>query len=346
MKPLFLKSMPFLLAFFFAGCTEAPPPQAEFALGTLCSINLFQEGSPKLYNKLFSRLREIESLMSALIPDSDLDRINQNAGIEPVRVHQDLIEVLEKARYYAELSEGAFDPTVGPLVRLWDIGSENPRLPEADEIRAALSLVNWRELLIDREEGTAFLQRPGMALDLGAIAKGYAADEIARILKEDQVSGAIIDLGGNVFAYGKKDKSLGNRYTTWRIGVQNPLENRGTFIGILELENKSIVTSGVYERYVEINEKRYHHIFSTENGYPVENGLLSVTIIAGSSLNADALSTSAFILGYEKGKTLIDSINNVEAIFVFADKRIRLTRGAEGWFTLTDTEYHLETGEP
>jgi thiamine biosynthesis lipoprotein len=346
MISLFLKSMLLLAVFFLAGCTEAPPAQAEFVLGTICSINLYKDGSAKRYSELFSHLREIENRMSVPMPDTDLDRINRNAGIEPVPVHQDVIEVIEKALYYAELSNGAFDPTVGPLVKLWGIGSENPRLPGADEIREALSLINWRDLLIDRETGTVFLQRPGMALDLGAIAKGYAADEVARILKENRISGAIIDLGGNVFAYGKKDKSQGNRKVTWRIGVQNPLETRGTYIGILEVENKSVVTSGVYERYVEINEKQYHHILSTENGYPVENGLLSVTIIAPSSMDADALSTTAFTLGYEKGKALIDSINNIEAIFVFADKRIRLTQGAKSLFSLTDREYRLESEEP
>lgn len=342
----FSKGMLLPVCFFLAGCTEPPLAQTEFVLGTVCSVNLYNRGSAKIYNEVFSRFREIENLMSATMPDTDVDRINNNAGIEPVSVHQEVIEVLEMALYYAELSNGAFDPTIGPLVKLWGIGSENPRIPEAAEIQEALSLVNWRDLLIDREAGTVFLRRPGMALDLGAIAKGYATDEAAQIIKKARIPGAIIDLGGNVFAYGKKDKSQGNRTVTWRIGVQNPMDTRGTYIGILEVENKSIVTSGVYERYAEINGNRYHHILSTEKGYPVDNNLLSVTIIAGSSINADALSTTVFILGYEKGKELIDSINNVEALFVFADKSIRLTQGAKVLFTLTDREYRLESEEP
>jgi thiamine biosynthesis lipoprotein len=321
---------------YLLACTEPPQAQAELVLGTVCTINLYEEGSPQLYGILFSRLREIEMTMSATMADTVVDRINQNAGIQPIPVPLDLIEVLDQALKYAALSEGAFDPTVGPLVQRWAIGSEHPRIPEDAEIKETLSLVEWQDLVIDQDAATVFLRRSGMALDLGAIAKGYATDELVEILQNAQIKRAIIDLGGNIFAYGAKQDGL-----PWRIGLQNPLDARGTYLGILAVQHKSIVTSGVYERYAEINGKRYHHILSTQDGYPVYNGLLSVTIIADHSIDADALSTSAFALGYEKGRALIESLDHIEAIFVFEDKRIQCTPGALVWFTLSDSQFSL-----
>ncbi|MDR2485781.1 MAG: FAD:protein FMN transferase [Treponema sp.] len=341
MRRVFFKSIWLPGILLLSACIEAPRAQAEFVLGTICSVNLYKQGSAKVYRDIFSRLREIENLMSSNKADTDVDKINRNAGIRPVSAGEEVIEVLERALYYAELSRGAFDPTVGPLVKLWGITSETPRVPGTGEISEALSLINYRDLLIDRQSGTVFLRRPGMALDLGGIAKGYAADEAVRIIAKARIPGAIIDLGGNVFAYGKKEGPRGKAAEPWRIGLQNPLGDRGTYIGILEIENKSIVTSGVYERYAEINGRQYHHILSAEDGYPVDNGLLSVTIVADWSIDADALSTAAFALGYEKGRALIESMDNTGGVFVFADRSIRLTGGAEAVFTLKDTSYRI-----
>jgi thiamine biosynthesis lipoprotein len=223
-------------------------------------------------------------------------------------------------------------------VNLWDIGPDRGRLPGEEEIRRALPLIDWQDLQIDRNAGTVFLRRSGMSLDLGAIAKGYAADEAVRIIRgHRRISGAIIDLGGNVFAYGEKEGRQ-----PWRIGVQNPLDaNRGAYIGVLELRNRTVVTSGVYERFLEVDGRRYHHILSTENGYPVENGLISVTIIAEGSMDADALSTSVFALGYKDGAALVESLKGIEAIFVFEDRSVRSTKGVPAIFTLTDPAYRL-----
>jgi thiamine biosynthesis lipoprotein len=177
-----------------------------------------------------------------------------------------------------------------------------------------------------------------MGLDLGAIAKGYAADEAARIIREARIPRGIVDLGGNIFALGSK---AGNR--PWRVGIQNPLGPRGSYVGILEIRDKTLVTSGVYERYFEADGERYHHILSTRDGYPVRNGLLSVTIIARRSIDADSLSTGVFAMGYEPGKALVESLPDTEALFIFEDLRIRATAGALRDFTLTDTDFKLES---
>jgi thiamine biosynthesis lipoprotein len=338
------------LGLLLVACSKTPPPAAvsesEFVMGTVCSITLYVPktvDTALVFHDVFTRFHEIENRMSANVSDTDIDRINQNAGLSAIAVHDETRTLLEQALHYAELSDGAFDPTVGPLVKLWGIGTENPRLPSQDEIEAARALVNWRDARVDPASGEVFLAKTGMALDLGAIAKGYAADEAARILAKAGVTGAIIDLGGNIFAYGIK--SYNEPDTLWRIGVQNPLDGRGAYIGVLALQNKSVVTSGIYERYAEINGTRYHHILSTYDGYPVQNGLLSVTIIAASSTESDALSTTVFVLGYERGRALIESLNDVEAIFVLEDKTIHATSGCLPMFTLSDTDYRLAGDE-
>jgi thiamine biosynthesis lipoprotein len=175
-----------------------------------------------------------------------------------------------------------------------------------------------------------------MCLDIGGMAKGYAADEAVRIIQRAGIPRAIVDLGGNIFAYGVKEGDQ-----PWRVGIQNPSGLRNDYLGIIEVRNKTIVTSGVYERFLEEDGKRYHHILSSRDGYPVENGLVSVTIIAGSSMDADGLSTGVFALGYEQGKKLIDSLDDTDALFVFADNTVRGTAGALAHFTLTDTAYTL-----
>ncbi|MDR2110112.1 MAG: FAD:protein FMN transferase [Spirochaetaceae bacterium] len=324
-----------------AGCARPPEARPEFVFGTICTVQLYQYGSSALYGEIFSRLREIEGCLSASLPDSDVSAVNRQAGKAPVKVRPELITVLGAALCYAELSGGAFDPTVGPLVKLWAIGSEDARVPGEDEIAAALSLVNWRDIIINREEGTVFLRRPGMGIDLGAIAKGYAADEAARIIRAAGVPRAVIDLGGNIFAHGEKRDG-----DPWRIGIQDPLEERGASIGLLEVRNKTVVTSGVYERFLEAGGKRYHHILSTRDGYPVDQGLLSVTIMADRSMDADALSTAAFALGYEEGKALVESAG-AGAIFVFDDSRLRAAGEILPMFILNSgTAYRLEGDEP
>jgi thiamine biosynthesis lipoprotein len=354
-----------LLPLLLGACFRLQPPERELVLGTVCIINLYEGGSNRLYSRIFSRIREIDRVMSAfpgefedILNDntiidpnaggnnpvstlvSGVLAINRQAGIGPVKVRADLILVLETALRYAELSGGAFDPTIGPLVKLWGIGTEAERVPSDEEIAAALKLVNYRDLIISRDSGTAFLRRKGMEIDLGAIAKGYAADEAARIAKEGKAKRGIIDLGGNILVLGWREKK---ESLPWRIGVQNPFARRGEYLGMLKVHDTSIVTSGVYERFFEVETggRRYHHILSTVDGYPVDNGLLSVTVVTERSMEADALSTSVFAMGFGRGKALIDSIPGAEAVFVFADRSVKITEGLSGIFTLTDNGFTL-----
>jgi len=324
------------ILFLFSGCAEPPPARREYVLGTLCTINLFEKGSAEAYREIFARLREIEDRMSVNKDGTEVDAINRSAGVAPVKVHPDVLFTITRALHFAELSGGVFDPTVGPLVKLWGIGTEAERIPGAEEIAAVLPLVNWRDVRVDPAAGTVFLARPGMRLDLGAIAKGYAADEAARLIRARGIPRAIVDLGGNILALGARSDGK-----PWRIGVQDPAGERGAYTGVLQVRDKTMVTSGIYERFFLQEGKRYHHILSTRDGYPITNGLSSVTILADRSIDADGFSTTVFALGYDQGRALVEATPGVDAIFVFEDFTIRTTRGLAENFTTENGGYRF-----
>ena len=278
--------------------------------------------------------------MSSTIEDSDVSLINKNAGIEPVQVHDDVYYVIEQAKHYASLSNRAFDPTIGPLVDLWNISGDEEQtrdsIPTDEEIKSALALINSDDLEL-LEDNKVFLKRKGMKLELGGIVKGYAADEVKRIFKENGVESAIIDLGGNIYAMGKKLDG-----SPWNIGITNPYNPAASFVGILKAQDKSIVTSGDYERYFIYKGKRYHHIIDTNTGYPTENQVTSVSIISDKSIDGDALSTTLFVLGVEEGLNLIDQLDGIEAIFITKDKKVIPSAGIKDHFTLSNEEFKLE----
>ena len=340
------------LCLFLCACRPESRTSSEFVLGTVCTLTVYGRSGGEPFRAVFARLRELEDIFSANREGTDLDLVNRNAGIMPIRVRPEFILVLEKALDYAELSGGAFDPALGPLVKLWGIGGDNPHLPEAAGLAAVLAGLKGvnreRDIEIDREASTVFLRIPGMMLDLGAIAKGFAADQAALILEKAGIKAAVIDLGGNILAYGKKPfpglfRRPGGK-NAWRIGIQDPRDTRGSYIGVLETPEKSVVTSGVYERYFTEGGKRYHHILSTETGYPVENGLLSVTVVAKHSIDADALSTAVFALGWEKGSALLEKAG-AEGIFIFENGSVRISGGLRESFSLAENSDYFDLQE-
>jgi len=325
------------LLLIFISCAPSTS-RTEYALGTKCSVTLFTPFKESVYRDIFARVREIDNLMSVNVSSSDVSRINKAAGVDRVKVNKDTFTVIKRAVFYSEISGGAFDPSVGPLVSLWGIGSEKERVPSQEEIEKTLPLINWRDIELDEEKRSVFLKRKGMALDLGAIAKGYAANEAAAIIKEAGIKRAIIDFGGNIVTLGEKKTG-----TPWKVGIQNPNKRRGDYFGIIQLntaEKQTIVTSGAYERFFEKDGTHYHHILSTVTGYPVKNGILSVTVIHSDSTHADAISTSLFALGFEKGLDLLDFFPGTEAVFVFEDNSVRVTPGVN--FKITDKTFSIK----
>ncbi|MDR0382950.1 MAG: FAD:protein FMN transferase [Spirochaetaceae bacterium] len=317
---------------------EAPRERVEYIFGTVCSIRLQQGGSDDVYRRIFARLREIDDIFSVNKTGTVFDEINREAGARPVKVPAEALRVLDRALYFAELSGGKFDPTIGPLVKLWGIGLGGESVPPQDKIDEALSLINWRDVVIDSENGTAFLKKKNMALDLGGVVKGYAADEALAIVIDSGVKGALIDLGGNIIVYGEKRAKQSGK--PWRIGIQDPFKERGEYIGVLEIEGGAVVTSGDYERFFEQDGLRYHHILSTETGYPVENDVVAVTVTQrvpprggiGGALDADALSTTLFALGAEDGFSLVRQMDGTGAVFALKDGKILVTPNLQNSF--------------
>lgn len=339
---LFILMLTFLLS--VSGCspnasqTNTPLKRTEFVLGTSVTISLYDYSTQSPLNKSFDTLKALEDVLSINKSGTLIDRINENAGITPVKVDDETLFVISKGLEYSALSDGSFDITIGPLVKLWNIGFPGARVPSDEEIAEKLSLVDYRQVEIDKQKSTVFLKSKGMIIDLGGIAKGYAADQVIKVLKENGVKHALVDVGGNICTLGAKpDGSL------WKIGVQDPFNPRGTIIGSVSLSDKSIVTSGIYERYLEAEGQKYHHILNPDTGYPFENELASVTIITENSIDGDALSTTVFSKGLHEGFKFVNSLENTEAIFITKDKKVYITKNLENIFTLTDNTFTQAT---
>lgn len=321
-----------------ASCSKknvTPISKTEFALDTMCKITIYDQASNVLLDKCFAKLKEIEGKMSVDIKTSEVSKINKMAGIRPIKVSNETYQVISAGKKFSELTKGKFDITVGPLVKLWGINTPRARVPGANEIKAVLPLINYNNIILDDKNRTIMLKSKGMSLDLGGIAKGYSGDAVEKVLKDNGVKHAIIDLGGNVLTVGSKPDG-----SSWRVGVQNPVSPRGDYLGILKVKEKSVVTSGIYERYFEKNGKRYHHIMDTKTGYPVDNELASVSIVTDLSMNADALA-KAFCFGVKNGLSFIEKQPGVEAIFVTRDSKVYITPGLRKSFTITDSSFKL-----
>jgi len=345
-KKLLALSILILVTILISSCTTEnipskninlePISRSEYVLGTTIDITIYDNGSEKILDKAFNKIKDIEDKMTINGKKSEVIGINSQAGQKFVKVSDETFYVISTGEYFSELSRGRFDISIGPLVKLWNIGMGGSTVPHQDQIDIKKSLVNYKNVLLNEKNKSVMLNKKGMILDLGGIAKGYAADAVAEVLKENGIGHAIMNLGGNIYAYGSKLDG-----TDWRIGIQNPIAGRNDYLGIVDVTNKTIVTSGTYERYFEENGKRYHHILDPETGYPVENNLLQVSIITNKSINADSLSTSAFALGLQKGLDLIESLDNTEAIFVTNDSHVYVSSGLKENFELTNKNFKL-----
>ncbi len=314
-----------LCASILFGCAiprEATPfSRSGFYFDTVITITVYDEKDLKSLDTCFSLADRYEHLFSTKIEDSDVARINAANGA-PVTVDPETISLVNTALSYAALSDGAFDPTIGALSSLWDFQSEEPALPNPAEIEAALKTVDYRKVKVDEVNRTIQLECPGTRLDLGGIAKGYIADRMKDALMQEGVTSAIINLGGNVLVLGEKPDG-----SPYKVGIQYPFQPEGTAIETIDITDQSLVSSGCYERYMTIDGVRYHHILDTKTGYPVESGLLGVTILSDRSVDGDALSTICYVLGLEDGMTLIESLPDTEAVFIKEDETLVSSSG-------------------
>lgn len=267
---------------------------SEFTMDTLVTVTVYGPGAAEHAKAALAEFQRVDKLLSAYRAESDIGRINAAAGREPVRVSRETTGLVALSLKFAALSGGKFDPSVGPLVRLWGIGQGRTAPPTPDEVEAARGLVDYRRVMVDQVEHRVYLPQAGMALDLGGVAKGYAAERAGALLRRRGVRFALIDAGGNIVALGTRPDGR-----PWRIGLRHPRKS-GEVLGVLSVVDRAVVTSGDYERYFEYQGRRYHHLLDPATGYPA-GGAQSVTVVARSSTLADLLSTAAFVLGPEQG---------------------------------------------
>lgn len=320
--------VPFLL---MTGCNKKAD-RTSFLLGTICRIQI-NGGDRSDLDAAFNRIRQIESRMTRNKDTSEIRKI-ASAGGDGFKVSPGACQVIRKALDFGHLSGGLFDVTIAPVVDVWGFGNNDvdPHLPSATTLKQTLPLVDYRQIHV--QEDCRVTTGPGQRIDLGGIAKGYAADEAAKVLQKAGVKSALINLGGNIFVLGKKDNGK-----PWKFGIQDPLQPTGTMMGTIEIDNGALVTSGIYERFVEENGKKYHHILDPRTGYPVENNLAGVSITAPSGLDADALSTVVFMLGIDKGCELLAQFPDTGAIFISKNGEITTYGIASARFNLTNEDY-------
>lgn len=287
-------------------------------MGTLVEISVHEkdkEIANTSIQKAFHEIRRLENLLSIHIQNSEVSKINRAAGKTAVPVSQEVIEVIQRSLFWSEKTKGAFDITIGPAQELWDFEKSSP--PSKASIAEAIKKIDSAKIQLGQH--TVFLTEEKMAINLGAIAKGYAVDKAIQILKNNKIKNALINAGGDLKTLGKNPERL-----PWKIGLQHPRKPESLLASFSILE-KAVATSGDYQKYFELDGKRYHHILDPKTGYP-STGSISATAIANNVMDADALSTALFVLGPEKGIALLDSLRDIEGLVVGTNGKVKLSK--------------------
>ncbi len=303
-----------LLLLTLSGCGGRSEPYSTdfFAMDTFMSVKVLGSDGESLAQQCESEINSLEGVLSRTREDTDIAKLNAADGA-PVTLSDEGAKLLGTALDLSAATDGAYDPTVAPLTDLWGIGTEHQQVPSQSDIDAALAAVGTQHVHVS---GDSVQLDRGSKIDLGGIAKGYAADLCADILKGADADGLLV-LGGNIYAVGT------NEGKDWNIGIADPDESTDT-VAAVAVHDLSVVTSGDYERYFEQDGVRYHHIFDPATGYPAASGLRSVTVIDGNSTRADALTTALFVMGADEGRAYCEE-NGIAAVFITADRQVFTT---------------------
>lgn len=311
-----------------ASCTSNEPAplhkSSRFLMGTLVQVTIpgTETTAKPVAEAIFSELKRVEDLTSFHKP-SELTKLNDQSGNGPIKADSELVSLIGESLRFAKKTQGAFDPTVGPLTRLWNFSAGDPRLPSGPEITAALAKIGWRRVTVDSGAGTIMLPERGMALDLGGIAKGYALQRAAAVIRERGISTALVNAGGDVLVVGEREPGK-----PWRVGVQDPRTERA-MVAVANLKDCVVQTSGDYERCFIADGKRYHHILNPATGYPAD-GLQSVTVVAPTGMST--VTAGIFVLGVKEGLKYIESMPNVQGFLIDVEGRIHKSAGADSIF--------------
>ena len=281
-----------------------------------------QANAENMINIAIEEISRIEKLISSWDKNSQTSLINLNAGVKPVKIDLELFELISRSIKVSNLSQGAFDISYASMDKVWYFDRKMTEFPSIEKIKKSVSKIGYKNIVLNKKDTTVFLRLKGMKIGFGAIGKGYAADKAKEILIKNNVKSGIINASGDLTAWGLKPSGK-----DWMVAIVNPI-NKDKVFSWLTIKNKSIVTSGNYEKFINLDGKKYSHIIDPRTGYPTE-GILSVTIITDKAELADALATSVFVLGVDIGLNMINQLNGVDCIIIDDNNKIIKSRNVE-----------------
>ncbi len=293
-------------------------------MGTFIDLVIYHPNGKQLIKDAYLQLYQYAQRFTVNQSDSELMCVNQNAGVAPIVVQPDLFHLIKNAKEISVDSKNPFNIAIGPLVKTWRIGFKNAKVPMPDEISAKLPLVDPHNIFLNEHDQSVYLAQSNMEIDLGAIAKGYFADEAKKKLVNAGVEHGFINLGGNVLTIGH---SPNNTNQAWNVGVQNPLAERGAVVRVIPLKGGSMVTSGINERFFEANGQRYHHLLDTRTGMPISTDIASITIISKHSIDGEIWSTAGFLSCTHDAIFYLNQQTDIEAVVISKNGQIQVTDG-------------------
>jgi thiamine biosynthesis lipoprotein len=292
-----------------------------YLMGTKISIYIKGEGAKKLTKEAEDMLIHYEEVFSANSDHSQLAMLKKEAGLSPQKVDGELYELIKTGKKYSLCENSFLNIAIGPLIKLWRIGFTGAHVPERESIENALELLKPENIQLDDEEKTVYLLKKGMEIDLGAIAKGYFADKVMELFKENGAVSAMVDMGGNVLVFGESPSEGGD----WKVGIQNPFLPRGNAAALVKIRDQSVVTSGIYERMLDKEGSKYHHIFNSKTGYPIESNVASLTVIADRSLDCDIYTTKLFGLDAASIIHRVNRMKDMSAVVITVEGELACT---------------------
>ena len=300
-------------------------------MGTMVSVEIVTNSSGVTsgrMEKVWAEAERLERVFSRYLPDSEISLINREAGHRPVPISDEMMDVLSRAEDISRITQGAFDVSVGPLMKIWGFFPERKgRVPAEDELADCIARVGWRAIELNRSERTVYFLKPGVEIDLGALAKGYVVDRIVELLVEEGIENGLVNAGGDIYCLGEYP---GGR--SWRIGLEHP-RDEDEILTVLELKNRAVATSGDYRNYFIRSRLRYPHIIDPRTGRPSRSKVVEVSVMAPDCLTADGLATAMFVMGADRGINLLKQIEDVDGVIVTEE---------EGEFTLHFSDERIE----
>lgn len=295
----------------------------------ITAVHSDAEAARRAIDKAYAEIERIEAVISSWRHTSETSAVNRQAGAGPLQISPELFNLVRRSLKLSALTDGAFDITFAGVGQLWDFDAPEPNVPEPEAIRAALAHVGYRKIILNPEERTLYLDDASARIGFGAIGKGYAANRAVWVLKEEGITGGVVNAGGDLVAFGRQENG-----EPWEIGIAHP-RRRGHLFARLPLTEQAVVTSGDYESFFELGGKRYAHILDPRTGFPVDH-LLSATIVCPDAELADGLATAVAVMGPEKGLALVNRLHGIEALLVDLEGRLHVSDGLRSQLTFLE----------